>query len=283
MGKIIAFIMLVALIATPIGTFFFLSAHTELAFAPQPPTIGANTPVTVHVANPHGLRRFTAILEQNGARTTIMETRSPADRMKFWLAQFPPQDIHFNAGSKEAPNLKEGKARHRRGSAIERFPRCHRHDLSRRRCSSSPSLRFSRWLSALHQSGRLGDGALDAVGLLERSGSARGQRTRIAAFPLAGSAAQRLALFAFPWDTPADTAPVVFARNSAGTEATARFWFKVFPKKFRMRDLAIDDKFLDKVVNQIDPNGSGDLADALPQDQRRNAPRQQQDAGGSAS
>ena len=26
-----------------------------------------------------------------------------------------------------------------------------------------------------------------------------------------------------------------------------------------MRDLTIDDQFLDKVVNQIDPNGSGDL------------------------
>ena len=95
-------------------------------------------------------------------------------------------------------------------------------------------------------------------------------------FPIAGST-QRLALFAYPWDTPIDTAPVVFARNSAGTEATARFWFKIFPKKFRMRDLTIDDKFLDKVVNQIDPGGSGDLLTSLPQDQRGNAPAKQQD------
>jgi murein DD-endopeptidase MepM/ murein hydrolase activator NlpD len=77
-------------------------------------------------------------------------------------------------------------------------------------------------------------------------------------FAIAGST-QRLALFAYPWDLPIDTAPVVFAKNSAGTEATARFWFKIFPKKFRKRDLDIDDKFLDKVVNQIDPGGSGDL------------------------
>ena len=75
-------------------------------------------------------------------------------------------------------------------------------------------------------------------------------------FPIAGRT-QRLVLFAYPWDTPIDTAPVVFAKNSAGTEATARFWFKIFPKKFRMRDLAIDDKFLDKVVNQIDPGRVG--------------------------
>jgi murein DD-endopeptidase MepM/ murein hydrolase activator NlpD len=78
-------------------------------------------------------------------------------------------------------------------------------------------------------------------------------------FPVAASATERLVLFAYPWDMPADTAPVVFAKNSAGDQATGQFWFKVFPKKFRMRDLPIDDKFLDKVVNQIDPTGSGDL------------------------
>ena len=66
MGKIIALIMLLALIATPISTLFFLSSHTKLAFAPQPQAIGASTAITVHVANPHGLRRFTAALEQDG-------------------------------------------------------------------------------------------------------------------------------------------------------------------------------------------------------------------------
>jgi murein DD-endopeptidase MepM/ murein hydrolase activator NlpD len=77
-------------------------------------------------------------------------------------------------------------------------------------------------------------------------------------FPIAGNT-QRLVLFAYPWDTPLNTVPIVFAKNSAGTEAQARFSYKIFPKKFRMRDIEIDDKFLDKVVNQIEPGGSGDL------------------------
>ena len=88
----------------------FVGAY-QAGFSPQPTAIGVNTPVTVHVANPHGLRQLTAILEQDGARTTIDEIKNPADRLKFWLAQFPAQEIHFDAGSKEAPNLKEGKAR----------------------------------------------------------------------------------------------------------------------------------------------------------------------------
>jgi murein DD-endopeptidase MepM/ murein hydrolase activator NlpD len=41
--------------------------------------------------------------------------------------------------------------------------------------------------------------------------------------------------------------------------AIGHFWFKIFPKKFRKRDLDIDDAFLNKVVDEIDPGGSGDL------------------------
>jgi murein DD-endopeptidase MepM/ murein hydrolase activator NlpD len=72
-------------------------------------------------------------------------------------------------------------------------------------------------------------------------------------FPLPGQAGQRFAMFAYPWDLGEDVAPAVFAKNQAGTEAVARFWYKLFPKKFRTRDLEITDSFLDKVVNQIDP------------------------------
>jgi murein DD-endopeptidase MepM/ murein hydrolase activator NlpD len=59
---------------------------------------------------------------------------------------------------------------------------------------------------------------------------------------------------------PAATVPIFFARNP-GQESTARFWFKVFPKKFRSRNLDIDDAVLEKVDNQIDPGGAGSLLD----------------------
>src|SRR6202522_4291037 len=111
MGKIIAIVMLVALIATPIATLFFLSAHTRLAFAPQPHDIGVSSWVAVRVSNPHGTRDLTAWIEQNGMKKVLMETKAPSDRLKFWLAQVPDQDLHFMAGRKEAPELKEGQAR----------------------------------------------------------------------------------------------------------------------------------------------------------------------------
>ena len=256
MGKIIALIMLVALIATPIATLFFLSSHTKLAFDPQPKDIGVNTPVAVRVSNPHGLRRFTASIQQNGASTMLMEDKKPSDRLKFWLAQVPEQDVRFNAGSKEAPNLKEGKAQ----LVVEAQSNDFRGATDTIATDVEVVLRPPS-ISADGFQHYINQGGSEMV-LLTPSGSWSEAGVRVGqdtyrSFPLAGG--QRLALFAYPWDKPIDTAPVVFAKNSAGTEATARFWFKIFPKKFRMRDLDIDDKFLDKVVNQIDPGGSGDL------------------------
>jgi Peptidase family M23 len=258
MGKIIALIMLLVLIATPISTLFFLSSHTKLAFAGQPKAIGVNTPVAVRVSNPHGLRRFTAILEQDGARTTIDEIRKPADRLKFWLAQIPDQDIHFDAGNKQAPNLKEGKAR----IIVEAQSNDFRGITDTISTDVDVVLRPPA-VSADGFQHYINQGGSEMV-LLTPSGYWTDAGVRVGkdtyrSFPVAGSSTERLALFAYPWDTPIDTAPVVFVKNPAGTEATARFWFKVFPKKFRMRDLTIDDKFLDKVVNQIDPGGKGDL------------------------
>jgi murein DD-endopeptidase MepM/ murein hydrolase activator NlpD len=77
-------------------------------------------------------------------------------------------------------------------------------------------------------------------------------------FNLPGKPGERFSIFAFPWDVPADTIPVVYARNPTGAEVTGKFWFKLFPKKFRTRDLDLSDGFLEKVVNQIDRGGPGD-------------------------
>jgi hypothetical protein len=43
-----------------------LSTHSDLTFNPQPKVIGIPTPVTVRIANPHGIRRITATVEQEG-------------------------------------------------------------------------------------------------------------------------------------------------------------------------------------------------------------------------
>src|SRR5262249_21769232 len=70
-------------------------------------------------------------------------------------------------------------------------------------------------------------------------------------------------LFAFAWDAPADTLPQVYATNSAGNETTRQIAIQ-FPKReqprYRGRDLQLSDSFLQKVIDELDPNGSGDPA-----------------------
>ncbi len=59
------------------------------------------------------------------------------------------------------------------------------------------------------------------------------------------------ALFALKYDLPADTQARVIARDAAGNETTASFWQKVFPKKFRSRDIPLEDAFMQKVIPEI--------------------------------
>ena len=71
-------------------------------------------------------------------------------------------------------------------------------------------------------------------------------------FPLPnGQAGDRIALFAFPYDLDATTQAQLVARDDAGNEAIANFPHQVIAKKFRSRDIPIDDQFLQAVVPAI--------------------------------
>jgi murein DD-endopeptidase MepM/ murein hydrolase activator NlpD len=71
----------------------------------------------------------------------------------------------------------------------------------------------------------------------------------------------RFSLFPYPWDVPADTIPLAYADSPAGTEVTTTFWTKIFPKKFRESSIPLTDAELQKVVGELDPEGSGSLVD----------------------
>jgi murein DD-endopeptidase MepM/ murein hydrolase activator NlpD len=86
----------------------------------------------------------------------------------------------------------------------------------------------------------------------------------VTSFPMPGepdSSNHRFSLFPFSWDVSPNTIPLAFVRNGAGTEATTPFTVKVFPKKFRSSNIVVTDDNLRKVVADLDPNGSGSLAD----------------------
>lgn len=61
----------------------------------------------------------------------------------------------------------------------------------------------------------------------------------------------KFALFAFAYNVNEKTPLKVIARDAAGNEALAGFWYKLFPKRFRNSEIKVEDQFLQKVVPEI--------------------------------
>lgn len=248
-----AILILIVLTVTAVIGLMVMSTSPVLNVSPVK-TIGLATPVTAHVSGAHGLRHVDAYLEQNGARYPLFEQNTPSTRF-FWHRHQPDVNLTFEAGKNKAPNLKEGKAR----LVVEAAS----NDL--RGSSASTSQDVDVVLSAPRVipddlQHYINQGGMELV-TFTASGSWNDAGVQVGnyvfrSFPLPGKTPdQRFSFFAYPWDLPPDITPLVFARNQAGTEATAHFSFKLFPKKFRVRDFELTDQLMDKLVNSVDPTG----------------------------
>jgi murein DD-endopeptidase MepM/ murein hydrolase activator NlpD len=260
MAKTVAVLLglIIVLAAGTAGVLWIVSAHTSLAFDPPPASIGAATPVNVRIVNKHGIRAVTARIEQDGQSTVISRMTRTSVRFRFRRPPALPEIYSFTAGKDSVPGLKEGKARlivEAQSNDLRALTDTVSADVEV--ILKPPTVSTDGFQHYINQGGSE-LAVLTPMGSWQEAGVRVGSAV-FRSFPAPGDSRQRISLFAYSWDTPPSTAPVVFARNSAGSEATARFWFKVFPKKFRARDLTIDDAFLEKVDNQIEPGGSGDL------------------------
>jgi murein DD-endopeptidase MepM/ murein hydrolase activator NlpD len=257
--KLLIAALVAVLLIGAVVTLAALSATPVIVVDPLVKAIGASTPVHVEVTDPYGLRRLTALVEQNGARYTVFDQHHPAHRFWFMRLREAPKTTAFQAGKQQAPALRPGKA----VLVIEAGS----NDFLGRTVTASfdvnvvlepPRLVVDEAQHYINQGGAELV-TFTVSGDWSEAGVKAGSYT-FHSFPLPGRPPnERFSLFGFPWDLPVDTVPHVYARNAAGTEVTGRFWFKIFSKPFRKRDLEITDAFLDKVVNQIDPGGSGDL------------------------
>ena len=71
-------------------------------------------------------------------------------------------------------------------------------------------------------------------------------------YPVAGKEKDlKFSLFAFAYNVDPKSPLKVVARDAAGNQAVAGFWYKLFPKKFRSSDIQIESNFLQKVVPEI--------------------------------
>jgi hypothetical protein len=251
--KVKALLILVVLIIAGVVGLFVMSGHSTVAIAPAVSTVGVSTPVTAQIANPHGVRKVRAYIEQNGAQYTLLEESAPSSRLMFWRKHEQPKSMTFDAGKTKAPNLKEGKAR----IVVETVSNDLRGSTDSAAADVNVVLTAPRVipddLQHYINQGGMELVTFNATGSWTEAGVKVGKYT-FRSFPLPGKGPeQRFSMFAYSWELPPEIQPIVYAKNLAGTEATGHFWFKLFPKKFRSREIDASDQLLEKLVTSVDP------------------------------
>ena len=214
--------------------------------------LGQATPVTVHVQDPRGVRSVTAIVEQNGVQYPVWELAQPsAAADSTWS---------LVAGIKTTPQLRDGKAKliveatsndlRRKTTRIEREVTV---------VTQPPTVSVDSEQHYLYL-GMADLATFNVAGSWTEAGVRVGDQT-FRAWPMPGGKPGLFSLFAFAWNMPPGTIPMVFASNGAGNDVTSPIVFQ-FPKKeqpkYTAHDMQVSDGFLQKVVGELDPNGSGD-------------------------
>lgn len=254
--------ILLLLVVVAVILLFTFSAAPVVTLPASLNAIGQATPIVVSITDPHGIRRAVAYIEQKGVRYKLAEAREPARRI-LWLRGAPDETLNFTAGAKSTPQLKDGSARliveavsndflGKTGSAVR--------DVTVATQPVTVSVDSDQHYLYV---GMADLATYNVSGYATASGVRVGDET-FRGWPMPGRKPGEFSLFAFAWNMPLNTAPVVYATGPGGDEAHGAMAVN-FPKReqprYRVRDLEIDDKFMQKVVNELDPNGSGDMVE----------------------
>ena len=245
----LAIVLLMALSATPV-----VSLPASIA------AIGQATPLTIQVSAPHGVRRMAALVEQNGAHYPLALTTQPARRLR-WQRHVPDTTWNITAGTRIAPQLKDGPARLILEATSNDFRgKTTRVERQVTVVTRPPTLSVDSDQHYLYLG--MADLVTFTVGGNWTEAGVKVGDQRFRSWPMPGGKPGYFSLFAYAWNMPPGTAPLVYVINVAGTEVTGQMVFQ-FPKKeqpkYRTRDLAVDDRFMQKVTTELDPNGAGDL------------------------
>jgi len=100
--KTILVIVLLVLVV-PIVVVVARSAAPVIDLSADLKTLGQATPISVHVADPRGIRSVSATVEQNGASYPVWQMAQPSDAKE--------KTLSFIAGVKTTPQLKDGQAK----------------------------------------------------------------------------------------------------------------------------------------------------------------------------
>jgi murein DD-endopeptidase MepM/ murein hydrolase activator NlpD len=253
-------IILVVIVVLPVVLLLALSDTPVIRLDSATTTIGRATSLAIEISDPHGVRHLAVSVEQNGASYRASEITQPAHRI-FWQRNVADSVLNVVVGTKSVPQLKDGKARLIIEATSDDFlGKTARVERDVMVVTQPPTLTVDSDEHYLYL------GMADLVtfnvgGYWTEAGVRVGNET-FRGWPMPDGKPGLFSLFAYSWNMPVGTAPRVYATNPAGNEVTAPMAFQ-FPKKeqpkYRVRDLQLDDRFMEKVTNELDPNGSGDL------------------------
>lgn len=215
-------------------------------------TIGQATPVTVRVHDTHGVSKLTVTVEQNGAQYQAWQSSA--------ASAGPEATFNFSVGSKTIPQLRDGNARliveATSGGLLHRAARLER-DV--KVSTQNPVISADSEQHYLYR-GMADLASLNVTGSYTAAGVRVGDQN-FRAWPMPGGKSGLFSLYAFAWNMPPNSTPLAFASNGAGNEVTTPLTI-VFPKKeqpvYTQHEIQVSDQFLQKVLGELDPNGSGD-------------------------
>jgi murein DD-endopeptidase MepM/ murein hydrolase activator NlpD len=246
-------VVIVIVVLTPIIFLLARSASPILDLPTPVSTLGQATPIAVHVRDPRGIRKLTAAVVQNGSRYPVWEMTQPTkSEDSTWT---------FTIGVKTTPQLRDGKATLMvEATSNDLLHRTASLDRELTVVTQPPTISVDSDTHYLYL-GMADLATFNVNGGWSAAGVRVGDQT-YRAWPMTGGKPGLFSLFAFAWNMPAGTIPVVFASNGAGNDVTSPITFQ-FPKKeqphYTVHDLQVSDAFMQKVVGELDPNGSGDM------------------------
>jgi hypothetical protein len=245
-------VILLLVVVAPIVVIVARSATPVIDLPAQLNMLGQASPISVHITDPRGIRSVTARVEQNGSSYPVWQLAQPSKDKE--------ETLNFTAGVKTTPQLKDGKA--------ELIVEATSNDLLHR------SAHVERELTIVTQPptvsvdseqhyiyiGMADLATFSVSGAYTAAGVRVGDQS-FRAWPMPGGKPGLFSLYAFAWNMPQSTIPVVFASNGVGNDVTSPLTV-IFPKKeqphYTVHQLQISDQFMQKVIGELDPNGSGD-------------------------
>ena len=258
---LLVLLFLAALVLVPGGCVIFRtmdSAAPTIAVKSGTKAVGRKGRITIEATEPkYGIRDLRASFVQGAVEVPLGELTHP--RNPWWCLW--RRDVKASAsleleiGRERIPEMKEGEATIRAEATNDSWARFGK-GRTRVLETKLPVLLTPPRIEVLSGQHYINQGGSECV-VYRVSETAAISGVRVGndfflGYPMpAGGAGDHFAIFAFPYNVPAGTVPVIVATDAADNEATAAFTYKLFPKSFPHQVLEVSDEFLQRVVPPI--------------------------------